>query len=317
MNIVNKLLKSPEPVIRYKILTGVLGEDLNSQKVKALQKEIKNSRLIKILLSEQDKEGKIPYHPYRKWRGAHWILSLLADLNYPPDDQSLIPLRETTFAWLLSKNHEAKIKLLKGKFRRCASQEGNFLYSLLKLGLTDGRTSELAKRLIKWQWPDGGWNCDQNPKAQNSSFMESLIPLRALGLYAKLTGNKDSLMAAKNAAEIFLKRKLYQRQSTGEIIFLDFTLLHYPCYWHYDILFGLKVMAETGFIKDERCQDALQLLLAKQLPDGSFPAEAKYYQTRNPKLTSYSPVDWGPVAKNQTNEFVTADALFVLKEANL
>jgi hypothetical protein len=30
--------------------------------------------------------------------------------------------------------------------------------------------------------------------------------------------------------------------------------LHYPCYWRYDILFGLKVMAEAGFIRDGRCK---------------------------------------------------------------
>lgn len=29
----------------------------------------------------------------------------------------------------------------------------------------------------------------------------------------------------------------------------NFVLLHYPRYWHYDILAGLKVMAEVGFIK--------------------------------------------------------------------
>lgn len=29
----------------------------------------------------------------------------------------------------------------------------------------------------------------------------------------------------------------------------NFALLHYPCYRRYDILAGLKVMAEVGFIK--------------------------------------------------------------------
>ena len=58
----------------------------------------------------------------------------------------------------------------------------------------------------------------------------------------------------------------------------DFTALHYPCHWHYDMLFGLKVLAEAGFIADERCADALDLLATKQLPDGGFPAEKKYYR---------------------------------------
>ena len=93
---------------------------------------------------------------------------------------------------------------------------------------------------MRWQWPDGGWNCDKNPDAVNSSFMESLIPLRALALYSRLTGSEEAKGASKLAAEIFLKRRLYRRQRDGRIMNRSFVELHYPCYWHYDILFGLK-----------------------------------------------------------------------------
>ncbi len=51
----------------------------------------------------------------------------------------------------------------------------------------------------------------------------------------------------------------------------DFLKLRYPCYWHYDILVGLKVMAEAGFLKDPRCREALDILVSKRLPDGGFP----------------------------------------------
>ena len=199
--------------------------------------------------------------------------------------------------------------------RRCASQEGNALYYFLALGLADARTGELAERLIQWQWPDGGWNCDKNPTAMNSSFMESLIPLRALALHAEVTGNAASRTAAERAAEIFLKRRLYKRQRDGRIIKDDFVALHYPCYWHYDILFGLKVMAEAGFIGDERCYEALELLESKRLPDGGFPAEKKYYRVTEKKGTGRSLADWGGASKKRMNEFVTADALCVLKRS--
>jgi hypothetical protein len=146
--------------------------------------------------------------------------------------------------------------------------------------------------------------------------MESLIPLRSLAQYSKLTGDKDAKTTAEQAAEIFLKRKLFRRQHNGEIIKEDFVKLHYPCYWRYDILFGLKVMAEAGFIRDERCDEALTLLESKQLPDGGFPAEKKYYQvTDNKKRSGRSLVDWGGTSKKRANEFVTVDALYVLKEA--
>lgn len=314
-SIIDKLVKSDEPSVRFKVLVNVLGKELESVEIIRLQQEIKSCPRVRLLLSERGKDGKIPFHPYAKWYGAHWILASLADIGYPPSDESLIPLREQVYEWLLSKKHEKRIKSIEGRVRRCASQEGNALYYLLSLGLADARTEELAERLMKWQWADGGWNCDKNPKAINSSFMESLIPLRGLALYGKLTGDKESKNAAGRAAEIFLKRKLFKRQRDGKIISDDFVKLHYPCYWHYDILFGLTVMAKAGFIGDERCYDALGLLESKRLPDGGFPAEKKYYQFTERIKTGRSLVDWGGTSEKHMNEFVTADTLYVLKKS--
>jgi hypothetical protein len=314
-NIIDGLLNSHEPSVRYKILVNVLGEKPESPKIRKLQEEIKSSPRVKLLLSERRKNREIPHHPYRKWYGAHWVLATLADIGYPAGDKSLIPLREQVFSWLFSGQHQEFTKTINGLTRRCASQEGNALYSLLTLGLADERTEELANRLVKWQWPDGGWNCDRDPQASNSSFWESLIPLRALSLHARLTGNRKSKEAAKRTSEVFLKRHLFKRQKDNQVMNDDFLKLHYPCYWRYDILFGLKVMAEAGFIKDKRCQDALDILESKSLPDGGFPAEGKYYVVSKTAATHRSLVDWGGTNRKRMNEFVTADALFVLKKA--
>jgi hypothetical protein len=314
-DIIDDLQHSNEPSVRYKVLVNVLGEKPESAKIRKLQEEIKSSPRVKLLLSERNRKGEIPYHPYKKWYGAHWVLATLADIGYPSGDKSLIPLREQVLNWLFSEKHQENIKVINGRTRRCASQESNALFSLLTLGLADERTEELANRLVKWQWPDGGWNCDRDPKASNSSFWESLIPLRALSLHAKITGSQKSKEAAKRASEVFLKRHLFKRQKDGKVMNKQFLQLHYPCYWRYDILFGLKVMAEAGFIKDKRCEDALDILESKRLPDGGFPAEARFYTVSKKASTGRSLVDWGGVSKSRMNEFVTADALFVLNKA--
>ena len=93
----------------------------------------------------------------------------------------------------------------------------------------------------------------------------------------------------------------------------DFVELHYPCYWHYDVLFGLKVLAEGGFIANAKCEDALALLRSKRRPDGGFPAEGKFWSVGG--KGQRSPVSWGPTGKTRSNEFVTADALLVLERA--
>lgn len=314
--VVKRLRNSEEPSVRYKTLIGALGSKLTSAGVKKAQEEVRYSERVRLLLSERDKNGEIPRHPYAKWQGAHWVLSLLADLGYPPGDDRLIPLREQVCEWLLSDAHERTIKTVRGRVRRCASQEGNALHSLLSLGIADERSDELARRLIGWQWPDGGWNCDRKPSAEKSSFYESLIPFRALALHARLTGNSASKRAARRAAEIFLSRRLYKRQSDGSVMREGFVKLHYPCYWYYDILFSLKVMAEAGFIDDRRCTDGLDLLESKRLPDGGFPAEEKYYTVSRGKTRSRgSFVNWGGTSQKEMNEFVTADALYVLQRS--
>jgi hypothetical protein len=145
--------------------------------------------------------------------------------------------------------------------------------------------------------------------------MESLIPLRGLVLHAQMTGCRESMEVATAAADIFLKRRLYRRVATGSIVRSEFVKLHYPCYWHYDILFGLKVMAEAGLIGDARCQDALDLLERKQLADGGFPAEARYYRTTGKISTGYSLVDWGGTSTVRMNAWVTVDALAVFRAA--
>ena len=313
--IIRQLLDSEEPSVRFKVMANVLGRDVETAVCQQLRQAIKTSPRVQKLLSERDEAGHIPHHPYTKWVGAHWVLADLADIGYPPGDETLLPLRKRVYDWLFGQSHQKHIKTINGRVRRCASQEGNALFYLLALGLADERTDELAARLVQWQWPDGGWNCDKNPDARNSSFMESLIPLRGLALHARLTGNRHSRAAAEHAAEIFLKRKLFRRQADGSVIKEEFIRLHYPCYWHYDILFGLKVMAEAGFIHDERCRDALELLAAKRLPDGGFPAEKAYYRVTEKEVSGRSLVSWGGASKRRMNEFVTADALYVLKAA--
>jgi hypothetical protein len=296
-------------------LARLLGEEETAPDVRQARLAIKGSSTVQTLLSERDASGAIPYHPYAKWYGAHWVLAALADLGYPPGDTSLLALCEQELRWLLGPTHQKQIRVIEGRTRRCASQEGNALYALLALGLADGRVDELAERLCKWQWPDGGWNCDKRPAASNSSFMESLIPLRALALHACVTGARQSQQAVEQAAEIFLKRQLFRGQHDGAVIDEHFIRLHYPCYWHYDILFALKVLAEAGFVTDPRCQAALDLLEAKRLPDGGFPAEERYYRTTGKRVAGYSLVDWGGVSQRRINPWVTVDALFVLRAA--
>lgn len=314
-DVIGSLLQSDEPAVRVKLRVNVLGQDPCSLETMLQRREVAASPFVQRLLSERDDSGRIPGHPYRKWTGAHWVLAVLADLGYPPGDLTLMPLMEQVYEWLLSREHARGIKCIEGRTRRCASQEGNAVYYAMVLGLADERTEELVQRLISWQWPDGGWNCDKRPEVAKSSFHETLIPMRGLVWHSRLTAAGDSGLAARRAAEVFLRRRLFRRQSDGAVIDPEFTKLHYPAYWHYDILFGLKVLAEAGMVRDSRCGEALDLLEAKRLPNGGFAAEGKWWRAGKSTGSGHSLVTWGPAGGKRPNEHVTVEALQVLKAA--
>src|SRR2546427_3716658 len=290
--IVDHLADSTHPAVQYKFRTDVLGEDPDYGNLRKIQSRIRLSQLTKKLLSQRERDGMIPYHPYAKWYGAHWVLADLADLHYPVGDKSLLAFREQEYEWLFSDSHLETAPFSESRSgtvfssdrpRIHASMEANAVFSLLRLGLNDERTNQLVDRLLKTQWPDGGWNCDRRPPPANptiSSFHETITPLRALALHAEITKSPRSRVNAKRAAEVFLKRRMYKRQRDCRIMEHSFTQLHYPPYWHYDILFGLKVLTEAGLIRDKRCVDALDLLESKLLKNGGFPAEARYYHTQ-------------------------------------
>jgi hypothetical protein len=166
------LLDSDEPAVLYLTRRDVLG-----QPVDADPSEILSGPKVRALLEGQQADGGFGVHPYKKWEGAHWRLVSLVELAAPPGEPRLVAAAETVLDWLTGPGHVRGVKVIGGLARRCASQEGNALAVACRLGLADdARTQQLARSLVEWQWPDGGWNCDLSATGRRSSFNESLAP---------------------------------------------------------------------------------------------------------------------------------------------
>jgi hypothetical protein len=329
-DVIDRLLRSDEPSIRWKTRAFVLGEDPGSAPLRAAQQEVRDSPRVQDLLRRHLGRDRAPGPAaYAKWQGAHWVLHALGDLGYPSGDPALAPLRDRVVeTWLDPTFYDEfevdtkadaykrrGVPIMHGRHRRCASQQGNALLAALRLGLADDRTPRLVERLLHWQWPDGGWNCDKEPSADTSSFMETLPPLRGLAAWAAVSGDSAARAASERAVEVLLERRLFRRRRDGHVIHPEFTKLHYPLYWHYDILGGLKAIGELGAIDDERCRDALDLLESKRLLDGAWPAEARYYRQSTEVKLGNDDVDWGGTSARHMNAWVTVDALAVLRAA--
>ena len=315
------LLNDDDPSIRYLARRDVLGDDPGSRGMRMLADEIRRSSTVAALL-----EGHVDRGPatYSAWQGAHWVALSLAEIAYPGGDARVGRMvDEVLDRWTLPKfDRDVEVEridgsppfvpIVAGKARRCASQQGAALLIAMRFDRADDpRTRQITRALLRWQWPDGGWNCDRRPAARMSSVAETLLPLR--GLAAALGVDAP---AVQRAAEVFLDRRIVYRRNTGGLLTPSVMKLRHPPYWHYDLLAGLGGMVDAHRIADPRCQDALDALEAKRLPGGGWAAEGRWYKLASGDATERAEsVDWGPTTGAQPHRWVTMRALTVLAAA--
>jgi hypothetical protein len=301
------LLAAEEPAVRQQARRELLGEDAEPNTA-----AITAGPWVSALLAGQQDDGGFGADPYRKWTGAHWRLVSLAELGVPSTDPRVAAAAEHVLSWIVG-NLKYPPRVVDGLPRSHASVQGNALGACARLGLAgDARTERLAEAIISWQWPDGGWNCDNRAGGHRSSFHESLRTAWGLQAYAAATGHAGASEAADRAVDLFLQHRIFRRGGTGEPINARWLSMTYPSYWHYDVLSALLVIANAGRSTDSRASDALDLLEQKRRPDGRWNARAQWWRAADSKTTP-EVVDWG--SAGEPNLMVTLHALRVLTAA--
>jgi hypothetical protein len=262
-------------------------------------------QMIADLLRGQRRDGGFGVHPYFKWTGAHWRLVSLVELGVPARNPACRAAAGHVLDWIAT---PSEARVIAGRERRHASMEGNALAVCCRLGLArNQRVRRLVDVLLRTQWPDGGWNCDVNPRAQRSSFHESLAPIWGLVEYHRATGDSDALGAAERAGELLLEHRLFRSKSTGEPIHPEWLRIHWPHYWHYDFFQGLRAIGWLKRLADPRAADAIALLRSRRHL-GSWRAGGHKYWQRPGAKTHPEAVDWG-----DAHQVVTPAALAILQ----
>jgi hypothetical protein len=301
------LLEAEEPSVRYLAGCDLLGEDSPSDRA-----AITAGPWVSALLAGQHEDGGFGGDPYRKWTGAHWRLVSLAELEAPASDPRVSAAAEHVLTWIVN-GLKRPPRVVNGLPRSHASIQGNALGACSRLGLAgDDRTRRLVTAVISWQWPDGGWNCDNEADGHRSSFHESLRTAWGLQEYATATGHGGAREAAERAVELFLQHRVFRRGGTGKPINSRWLTMPYPSYWHYDVLSALIVIARGGRCTDPRAEDALDLLEKKRRADGRWNAQSQWWRTGGSKKPP-EVVDWG--SAGEPNMMVTLNALRVLAAA--
>jgi hypothetical protein len=236
-------------------------------------------------MKKQTKEGfwapkDTCYRP--KWTAAVWPLMLLGELAVPPDDRVEAEVeRFLDLHQAESGTFSCPTKYDRGKKWDEPCLTGNMIRTFIQLGYGNDRR---IKKAIEWlpaqQLEDGGWNCDfPEKKVKHSSFMSTIEPLWAYSEIPRSKWTRKMKRSIDNGAEFLLMHHVYKSDNHHwQETYPFFTKLHFPMYYFYDILHGLRVLTKLGYEDDERVKTAVHLLLSKRRPDGRWNLEGDWYR---------------------------------------
>ena len=291
----------------------VLGYSPERKEAVETRRRIPRHRIFKRIMAGQSKAGywgRKDTCDSPRFRGAIWALMLLGEMAVLPNPrikkecERFFNLHQTdNGAFSYDSRHREKNQ----HDDPCLT--GNMIRTLIVLGY--GKDPRI-RRAIDWmpeaQMEDGGWNCDypqfQGVKVRHSSFMSSIEPLWAYSEIPRQKWTRGMKRSIERGAEFLLMHRLYKADHHEWMpMNRTFTTLHFPMYYYYDILHGLRVLTKLGYGDDERMRDAAHLVMSKMRPDGRWVLEGDWfsepsYSTRwlKPKAgeNSPSPTDpWG------------------------
>ncbi|MFZ1939458.1 MAG: hypothetical protein WBA18_20275 [Terracidiphilus sp.] len=136
----------------------------------------------------------------------------------------------------------------------------------------------LARRLLREQLEDGGWNCEavepspKRPKSRRSSFHTTICVLEGLLAYERAMRSSPAVTRARKRGEKYLlERRMFHSLRTGEVIDERWLRFSFPTYWHYDVLRGLDYLRNAGVKPDSRVREALETVIKRRQHNGRWP----------------------------------------------
>jgi hypothetical protein len=304
--------EADDPIVRYKARRYLDGANPTSADMRRLRDDIATSPIAQGLLADlamsrpDDRDGMAT---------VYLTLRYLADIDYPPGDDQLLPHRDHVHRWLrrLEREYDGPL-CIRGTHRVHASFHANAIYASVVLGLADDETDDLCANLLRYQWPGGGWNCNKKPATRGPTIVHTAFGLRGLATYRARRPSEELDRAIDAAAEVLLARQVYLRRSDGRPLRPVYTRLSYPYPRLYDAMAGLHILTRAGYVTDERCTTALDLLESKLIPGEGWPMERKLF-THTEGTDGFTHAPWEEPRRGRANLLLTVDALEILRAA--
>ena len=316
------LLEDDNPSVKYYTLIDLLGKPVNEKDVLTAKEQIMKTGVVPKILEKQESDGYwgIPEKFYRdKYKGTVWTLMVLAELFADGNDKRI----KNSCEFILNYSQDK----LSGGFSYDITKKGgglpsgvipcltgNMVWSLIRLGhLDDPRIQKGIQWITKYQRFDDG--IQDLPKnwlyksrkacfSKHSCHMGAVKTLKALAEIPTNKRSSDVKNTINQAVKYFLIHHIYKKShDLSKISKPGWLRLGFPLMYQTDILEILDILTRLG-IKDERMQDAIDIIVTKQDEQGRWILE----NTFNGRFIT------NIETKGRSSKWVTLNALRVLKK---
>jgi hypothetical protein len=262
-------LLDSDPAIRWQAMRDLT--DASPAAIASERTRVVREGLGADILARQGADGAWHRAGAPDWLPTLYTLQLLrstgADRAEPPVAAAIARL-EAGFRW---DEEFGKNPFFEGEVEPCING------GALALGGYFGRPADrLARRLVREQLDDGGWNCEA-PTSDRASFHTTICVLEGLLEYERAAGSTPEIAAARQRGEDYLlDRGLFRRRWSRELANPAFLELAFPSRYHYDILRALDYLRDAGAPPDPRIREAVQLIASRRQADGRWLLDRAY-----------------------------------------
>lgn len=315
------LLEGDNPSVQYFALTEIVGKSENDKEVAEAKKKISENEIVRKILAKQKPEG---YWGARgdfyisKYKGTVWNFIILAEFGADGKDEHI----KKTCEFILenSQDHESGGFSYRSEPERGGSHDGvlpcltgNVVWCLIRFGLLDDqRVQRGIEWIVKYQrFDDGikmapkGWPYEERERCwgRHCCHMGVVKALKALAEIPVGKRSEDVKATIERGAEYMLKHHVHKRShDLSRVSKPGWLRFGFPLMWNTDSLEILSILTRLG-LKDERMQEALDLVVSKQDYEGKWKLENTFNGRFLVNIEQ----------KGKPSKWITLNALKVLK----
>jgi hypothetical protein len=311
---VSWLLEPDNPSVRYFALCTLLDRSEEDAEVRAAKSDIMKRGPVPAILALQHRTGwwgrpDVTYKPLM-YRSTAWQIMFLAELGADPGDERV--QRGCEYVLQSMQTDRGDFPAHGVQYHKVAPADmlcydAMTTWALLRLGYANDPRMERALSFIVQAIKEAGFRCHFN--GDNPCAWGAIKALRAFAEVPEGRRSPQMQTAIKAGVAFLLDADLAQARyptKPGMGISQQWFRFGFPRGYQSDILQALEVLTGLGYAHDARLQPALDFVLQKRRPDGTW------------RLDETPRVLWVPLEmRGEPSKWITLIALRVLKRAGV